>query len=102
MGLRREDIQMNDEDYSKYYIPAMYHIMSELSLGSRTTQISEFDKLLGVNMGRAFCTRPSQDDYPIPDDWREFLAQLAGPYGFAILKVYRIKYKLEKLDEQIA
>jgi hypothetical protein len=92
MGLRRENIPMNRVDSITYYSPALNNICGP------SPRIGSLDKLLGVTIMSDYWVRITIDDRPLPDDWREFLTQLAGPYGKAILKAYRVKYKLEKVE----
>jgi hypothetical protein len=102
MNLRRKNIQMDEEDYSTYYFPAMERILpTPKSYKGRTTKVVAFDMMLGVELGREYLGRTVAEDRPLPDDWRDFLSQLAGPYGQAILKAYRIKYGLEEVSHGI-
>lgn len=98
MDLRREGIQMDIDDYDTYYIPALESHVAHIgafSVVGRADQVIAFDTMLGVGLGKEFLKRSNSEDKPLPDDWREFLKALASPYGYAILRAYRLKYGLE-------
>lgn len=95
-GLRRNNIQMNEGDYYAYYMPAVANVFNfeySLSNGAENTQKSKaFDLLLGVRISDPYLSRRHSEDKPLPDDWREFLIKLRGPYAKTLIKVYQIKY----------
>lgn len=89
------EVMTDHADYWDYFVPALENILgidlTKIQIGIRYKAAIPMDDVLGVNLADAYNKRLTTSDKPMPQEWRDFLQKLAGPYGHTILKVYQAK-----------
>lgn len=93
--LKDTEVMTDHIAYWKYFVPALKNILGidlhKIEVGTRRAAALPMDDILGVNLVKGYGERLVMDDKPMPQEWRDFLEKLAGPYGHTILKVYQAK-----------
>jgi hypothetical protein len=77
-------------EHARYWVPALNRLTEE----QFSWEVSEeLDSLLECNEFYHYCRRNHQDDTPMPEDIKQKLLILAGPYGLVYKRVLEIRKK---------
>lgn len=83
---------MTNDEIHTLYIPACQNVMSPIESWVSMKNAEDFDKLLSINEYELWVNKIRN---PLPDELRNLLIGLAGPYHVAILKAYKIRKGLK-------
>lgn len=91
---------MNSDDEQKYWVPAAINIFGKPVRQHRRLSWPEhlLQEALGVKLWSEWQERLVIYDFPLSEEWRQLLTQLAGPHGKTILRAYQIKHGVEHHD----
>jgi hypothetical protein len=92
---------MNRDDLLAYFGPAAVNLFGREALTPEDPNEwieAKLDRALGVRLWGEYQERPINHDFPLTEEWRDLLRQLAGPNGHFILKMYQIKKGLEHAE----
>jgi hypothetical protein len=94
---------MNSDDCAAYLKPVIARMKVEFeetaSLGREHVAAQWLEQQIGHQIYTEFCSRRPDEDFPLPDIWRELFTAMNSPHWRTVLRVWQIKHGVTPCQE---